>query len=93
MHFTYILLSKKDNNLYIGYTSDLKRRLSEHNKGKVRSTKYRRPLELAFYEAFASKEDAKRRERYFKTSKGRSSLKQIIRSSILKCRHGGKREI
>ena len=49
MYYTYVLKSKKDSNYYIGYTESLKKRLSEHNSGKVRSTKYRIPFELVYY--------------------------------------------
>ena len=81
MFYVYILKSKVDGNFYIGYTSDLKKRFREHNEGKVPSTRPRRPMILVFYEAFNNSTDAQRREKYFKTSKGRSSLRQIIRNS------------
>ncbi len=48
-YYTYVLLSKNDGNLYTGYSSNLKQRFEEHNKGKVRATKDRRPLELIYY--------------------------------------------
>ncbi len=44
MHYVYVLLSKRDGKLYLGFTTDLKQRLKEHNGGKVQSTKPRRPL-------------------------------------------------
>jgi len=52
--------------LYTGYTSDLRRRLAEHNSGKSKSTKGREPFELIYYEAYRSKSDAMRRERMLK---------------------------
>ncbi len=52
------------------------------NNGEVTSTKSRRPLELMFYEGYKSMEDAKRRERYFKTAKGKSSLNMMLRNSL-----------
>jgi len=82
MYYTYVLKSQKDKRLYIGYSSDLRNRLNKHNNGEVESTKHRRPLELIFYEAFKNKKDAQRREKYFKTDKGKSSLKQMVRFSI-----------
>ncbi len=82
MNYVYILHSRQDNKFYIGQTSDLRRRLGEHLSGKVRSTKGRRPLVLCFYEAFVCKEDAERRERYFKTSKGRSTLQLMLRQYL-----------
>jgi len=82
MYYTYVLKSQKDKRLYIGYSSDLRNRLNKHSNGEVKSTKHRRPLELIFYEAFKNKKDAQRREKYFKTDKGKSSLRQILRFSI-----------
>ena len=78
-HYVYILRSLKDRLFYIGYSEDLKTRVSDHNKGKNTSTKNRRPLELIFYEAFPSKADALRRESYFKTTKGKTTLKQMLK--------------
>jgi len=84
MYYVYVLLSFKDDKFYIGFTADLKRRLKEHNSGKNISTKSRRPLKLIYYEAHLSKLDAERRERYFKTTKGKASLKQMLRNFLQK---------
>ncbi len=73
----YILISKKDNKRYIGCTGDLKRRLLEHHSGRVKSTRYRRPLELIYTEEFGTKKEAVARERYLKTGKGREYLRNI----------------
>ncbi len=51
MFYTYVLRSIKDQKLYIGFTPDLKKRLIDHQKGKVDSTKSRSPLKLIYYEA------------------------------------------
>jgi len=77
------LASLKDKKLYIGQTDNLKQRFKEHQTGKNLSTSSRRPFQLIFYEAFLDKDDAIRREKYFKSSKGKSSLKQILRSSLV----------
>ena len=82
MYYVYILRSQSDGKLYIGYTMNLNNRLQEHERGEVVSTKPRRPLELIFYEAYRSMEDAKRRERYFKTSKGKSSVHLMLKDSL-----------
>jgi len=82
MYYVYVLLSLRDRKFYIGFTSDLKRRLKEHNAGKNVSTKSRLPMKLIYYEAHSSKMDALRREQYFKTTKGKSSLKQMLRKSL-----------
>ncbi|NNL22651.1 MAG: GIY-YIG nuclease family protein, partial [Ignavibacteriaceae bacterium] len=58
MFYTYVLQSLKDYNFYYGYTNDLKSRIELHNKGRVESTRYRRPLKLIYYEACLNKDDA-----------------------------------
>ena len=83
MFYMYILLSLKDNQFYIGFSSDLKNRIEAHNSGSVCSTAGRRPLRLIYYEAHISKQDALRRETYFKTSKGRTSLRLMLRNFLL----------
>ena len=78
MYYTYVLLSKKDEKLYIGWSDDLKRRLKEHNKGLVEATKNRRPLKLVYYEACLNKHLAIKREKYLKTGSGRAFLSNRI---------------
>ncbi|HHT9120697.1 MAG TPA: GIY-YIG nuclease family protein [Candidatus Hypogeohydataceae bacterium YC41] len=82
MYYVYVLKSLRDGKLYIGYSSDLKRRLREHKTGGSKSTKGRLPFELIYYEAHKSEVDARRRERYFKTDKGKSSLRQMLRDAL-----------
>ena len=83
MHYVYAIKSLRIiNRLYVGRTDNLRERIAEHQAGKTWTTKRMLPIKLVFYEAFLSKDDAVRRERYFKSSKGKSSLKQIIQSSI-----------
>lgn len=73
-YYVYILFSQKDRKLYIGYSKDLKTRIGERLKGRVRATKTRLPLELIHYEAFTNRHDAKSREKYLKSGFGRSQL-------------------
>ena len=80
-YFTYVLKSLKDNNLYIGYSDDLWRRMREHSKGFVKSTKFRRPLILIYYEACFNQESALKREKYLKTTYGHRYLKNRIHDS------------
>lgn len=83
MHVLYILKSKSDERLYIGVTSDLKRRLAEHQSGKSRYTKSRGPWVLVYGEAYCSKLDALERERKLKQFKNSyKSLKARIRRSL-----------
>jgi len=77
IHFVYVLLSSKDQKHYIGLTNNLERRLAEHNSSKVKSTMYRRPLKLIYYESFNSRSEAALREKFFKTGKGREYLKKL----------------
>ena len=77
MYYTYVLKSKKDSELYIGSTNDLRRRLSEHNTGKVTSTKSRVPFELVYYEAYRAENDARMRESRLK-SRGQARI-QLLR--------------
>ena len=72
--YTYILLSLKDKEHYIGYTNNLRKRLKEHNSGKNLSTKSRRPLKLIYFEACLDEDDAKQREKYLKGTIGRRYL-------------------
>ena len=79
MYYIYILYSKKDEGLYVGLTEDLQRRIMEHRRGSVISTRSRLPVELIHYEAFLLKEDAKARERYLKSGYGRRQLKSQLK--------------
>lgn len=82
LYYIYILHSKKDGKLYIGYADDLRKRINKHNRGSVRSTKDRRPLELIHYEAYRRELDAKRREKYLKGGKGHRELKVQLKDIL-----------
>jgi putative endonuclease len=83
MFFVYILKSKKDKNLYIGYTNDLRKRIKEHNLGLVYSTKLRKPFYLVYYEAYDFKQDAVSREHNLKLrAKALRQLKIRIKTSL-----------
>jgi len=78
VQYVYVLQSKKDNDLYIGCTKDLKARLKLHNAKKVASTKKRSPFVLIYYEAYIDSKDAYEREIYMKTQWGRTYIKKIL---------------
>lgn len=83
MFYMYILKSKKDNNMYIGSTKDLRKRLELHNSGQVFSTKSRLPLELIYYEAYKAEYDARHREKNLKLrSNAFAQLKKRIQYSL-----------
>ncbi len=74
MNYTYILKCR-DGSLYTGWTTDLERRLKEHNSGKgAKYTKSRRPVVLAYYETFDTKEEAMKREYAIKQLKRKDKL-------------------
>jgi putative endonuclease len=79
MYYTYVLLSKKDNRLYTGYTSDLRKRIAAHNAGNVPATKNRGPFELVYYEACLNEQDATAREIYLKTGMGKRYIKNRLK--------------
>ena len=74
MFYTYILKSLKDNGLYIGYTSDIIRRFNEHNSGISKATKHRKPFIILHVDEFITRSEAVRKERYYKTGKGREFI-------------------
>ena len=76
--YVYVLRSLVKDFIYVGFTSDLKRRFEEHNSGKEFSTKPYIPFELIHYEAYRNEKDAKRREEYFKTTKGKTTLRTML---------------
>ncbi len=75
MYSVYVLKSIRDKKRYIGFTNNLERRIIEHNSGLVKSTRNRKPFELAYHEEFADKNKAMEREKFFKSGRGREFLK------------------
>ena len=82
MYYVYILISLKDFHFYVGFSSDLKRRIAEHEKGKVKSTKNRRPIKLVCYEAYLTKKEAEKRELFLKSSDGKKDLRKRLNLKI-----------
>lgn len=84
MHGVYILKSKKDAGLYTGYSDNVQERLIEHQKGRVASTRDRRPLELVYCEFYKNRTDAMQREKFFKTGWGRNYIRRILKNTLKK---------
>lgn len=76
MYYVYFLKSLKNNDLYIGSTDSIERRLAQHNGGRVKSTKFYRPWELLDYESYPTRNEAVRRERFLKTGQQKEILKR-----------------
>lgn len=82
MYYVYILKDRTQNKLYIGYTTDLQRRIKEHTRRQVHTTKRYKEKDLVFYEVFFDKQDALRREKYFKSTKGKRALKLMLKGTL-----------
>jgi len=80
--YTYVLRSDRDQRFYTGTARDLRARVTLHADGRVRSTAYRRPLTLVYYEACLDADDAYRRERFLKTGKGKRFLRNGLASFL-----------
>ena len=75
-YFVYFLVSEKNNDLYVGSTEDVKKRVGLHNAGKVKSTKAYRPWRLLGFERYESRSEAVKRERFFKAHQQKEILKK-----------------
>jgi len=83
MFYTYILRGKNGKR-YVGSTSNLKRRLEEHNFGiGGKYTKNNRPFVLIYYEAYLDQKDAQESERFYKTGYGREVLSGKLKNFLL----------
>ncbi len=78
------MLKCSDGTLYTGWTNDLEKRVEAHNSGKgAKYTKARRPVELAYYEEFETKEQAMKRE-YAIKQLGRKEKQKLIAGKEVK---------
>ena len=82
MYYAY-LLKLNNGAVYTGRSDDLKRRITEHQQGKVKSTKHKLPATLIYYEAYNNKTDAIARELYLKTGDGRKEIKKQLKNTLL----------
>ena len=74
-YFIYVLKSELTGSSYVGHTSDLEKRLIEHNNNKSLSTRGKKPWRLVYKEEYTTRSEAASREKYFKSIKGRLELK------------------
>jgi putative endonuclease len=84
MFYVYVLHSDADGGWYIGFSTDLRRRLKEHQAGEAFATSYRGPWRLIYYEAYLEEQDALGREQYLKSGGGRRYLKNQLRHYLMK---------
>ena len=83
MFYVYIL-KLNNNQIYTGFTEDLKQRINYHERGKSKFTSKRLPVKLIHYEAYILESDARRREKYLKTTEGKYFLRQQLKELFTK---------
>ena len=83
MHYVYLLENQNDKGWYIGMTTDLRRRLKEHQSGKGgRTTKLKKNWRLIYFEGYLNQKDATGREKFLKSGSGRKYLKKQLRNYL-----------
>jgi putative endonuclease len=80
--YVYILRSERDSGFYIGFSTNLRARLRQHQDGKSFATKSRGPWKLIYYEAYTEREDAEGREKFLKSGAGRRFLRAQLRQYL-----------
>jgi putative endonuclease len=79
MYWIYILENLNDKSWYIGYTSDLERRIKEHQEGSgARTTRIKKDWHLIYCEGYLEKLDAMGREQFLKSGSGRKFVKKQL---------------
>lgn len=81
MYHVYVLQSAKTGRFYVGSTGNIEDRIRDHNSGLSKATRHGIPWHLIHKEEFPTRAEAARRERYYKTGKGREELKGQLASS------------
>ncbi len=84
MFYTYILKSKKDGKMYTGFTKDLRKRFKQHNDNLDGYTKGRGPFKIIYYEACENEYDARSREKYLKSGKGKRYIKSRLKRFLFR---------
>ena len=77
-YFMYILNSVKNGKFYVGCTNNIERRLSEHNNGYSKGSRFNAPFELLYKEEYTSLSEARKRERFIKKQKSRKYIESLI---------------
>jgi putative endonuclease len=80
MYYAYVIKSEITDFYYKGHCEELEKRLNEHNSGSTESIRAYVPFRIAYYETFGTREEAIKREKYFKSAAGRRYLKKHLAS-------------
>ena len=84
MFYVYLIQSRKTNELYVGYTTDLEQRILSHNRAGNIATKHGVPWELVYVEGYRSEHDARVRENKLKHhGNSKRFVKERITNSLL----------
>ena len=78
MFYVYVLQSQSTGRFYTGYATDIEQRVGQHNHGITKSTKNRGPWKLVHSEAYSTRAEAMRRERFLKSGQGRAEVQRIL---------------
>ncbi|MFA6260014.1 MAG: GIY-YIG nuclease family protein [Bacteroidia bacterium] len=78
MYFVYAIKSKVDGRIYVGMTTNIERRVGEHNSGKTKSTKGYKPWELIYSIEVGEWKEARKKEIYLKSGFGKTFLKNLV---------------
>ena len=78
MFYLYVLRSQQTGDLYVGSTADVEKRLQRHNRGDAKSTRHGVPWAVLHTESFVTRSEAVRRERYYKTGRGREEIQRLL---------------
>ena len=77
-YYVYLLESETDKIWYVGFSANVEPRLKEHNRGKSKFTKGHMPWKLLYKEKVGNLDEARKKEKYYKSSAGKRRLKKIL---------------
>mgnify|MGYP000456786517 CR=1 FL=1 len=77
MYIVYAISSLEANYIYVGLTSNLEERLKSHNRGYEKTTKFYAPFELIFTETCENRQEARKREKHWKSGVGKEKLRKL----------------
>jgi len=78
MYYVYVLLNETNVRTYTGVADGVNKRLSEHNAGKVKSSRPYRLYKIIHTESFETLKEACQKERFYKSTTGRRRLKEMF---------------
>jgi len=82
MYFVYLIQSEIDNSFYVGYSQNPHKRILAHNNGESTYTRRKMPWKLVYTEAYISKSDALKREKFLKAQRNTEFYKKLIKESL-----------